>query len=482
MKKTLGKLKGFAFFDSFKHISTYFIAQLLGQGLGVISMPVFTHYMTKAEYGLANVYQSYALTFSIVLALNLNGAVNRYFFEPNNDMKGFMGTSILSALGMFSLFGLFFYLFRDTIASTLNLPVETVGWMLFYGALLIVWRIYETYYIAMKASTEYAVTMVIFQYMKFGFAWLLLYLAVDSTYMSKAYGEIIAGLLIVIFVLWRMRNTIRLRFVWEHFVYIFKFSVPLIPYVLSSFILNYFDQWYINAALSSDDAGLYSFAYKIAMFNAGFVVVVQNATNPDFYKWMNESAVEQIHKQAVSILKILALATLTICIFAKEAGLLLISRDEYIPALPLVSTITFGLFFFGVAQLNVRYIYFLKRNAWLSATMIGISLLNVLLNYLAMGYFKLGYQAAAYTTLISYVVLCIVMVYITEYRFKMPHLPWKRLLSIIMVTFVAYALGTLVDHYAELGIGLSLALKSVIWLLGFLYLYLGQLKYSFSIN
>ena len=138
----LGKLSSFSFFDSFKHASVYFLGTIMVQGLGIISLPVLTFFLTTEEYGIANVYLTYSAMASVLLSLNLEWAISRYFLEPDADKKGFMATIITAITIFFAASGLAIYIYREPISELLNLSPKLISWLLLFTYTNIFWLAY----------------------------------------------------------------------------------------------------------------------------------------------------------------------------------------------------------------------------------------------------------------------------------------------------------------------------------------------------
>ena len=80
-------------------------------------------------------------------------------------------------------------------------------------------------------------------------------------------------------------------------------------------------------------------------------------------------------------------------------------KSEYYPAIYLISPICIGIFF------QIMYIffydieYFYKKNFQIALYSVIVAIINIVLNFIFIN--KFGYQAAAYTTLVSYLLLLI---------------------------------------------------------------------------
>ncbi|MEO1715190.1 MAG: oligosaccharide flippase family protein, partial [Bacteroidota bacterium] len=261
LQHILNKFRQLHFFESLKHTSTLFTATLLTQVLGIISLRVYTYFFDDEQYGIINVYLSYATAFSIILTFNLNGAISRYYFEEKPDYRTFNGTSLIASYAVLTILSGIILFFRVEIANWINLPVQVIPLLIVFIYTIVLWRAYEAFFIARKQTRLFAISHVVHQYTKFGAALIgLLLVTGTSVYMGKLAGELIPAILMAVFVGYKLWPHIDWTLSKAHLIYILKYCLPLIPLSLSSFILQYFDQWHINKTLGNGDAGLYSFA------------------------------------------------------------------------------------------------------------------------------------------------------------------------------------------------------------------------------
>ncbi len=441
------KLKKFSFFDSFKHASVYFSGTVLVQGLGIISMPVLTYFLSEDEYGITNVYMSYTLVASVLLSCNLEWGISRYFLEPNADKKGFMSTIFAGITVFFFIFALIIYNFRAPISSYVNLPEQLIIWLLLYTFTNIIWFAYVQLCIVEKKSKEMTFAMVLVQYGKFGLAvlgiWYFQTIGKEG-YMAKIIAEFIVNALAMFVFLWIIwpyfdRKTIS----WRHLRYAMFYSIPLVPYALGGQVLSSFDQWYINSELGHEQAGYYSFAYKIGLLMNGLLIALHNASVVQYTRMMDEKDNAAISSQVYSIHKMTILAGFFLILFSVDIGTLLAAKASFRNSLTIVPIIVGGYIFYGVALLYSRVFNYKKTNIYLTIILLSAGVINIFLN---MAYIPTyGYKAAAYTTLVSYIFMALLSWITSTFWLKMPELPLLKilgsLLPLVILTMLFYQLG-----------------------------------------
>ncbi|NNE28126.1 MAG: oligosaccharide flippase family protein [Saprospiraceae bacterium] len=469
----LQRLQQLPFFDTFRNISTYFSAQIAIQALGIISLPVYTYFMDEKDYGIANVYLSFVLVLTPLLGANLFGAVSRYYYEERGDFREFMGTTVIGTLVIYMVTCIAVYWFKDPIAAYVNLPARVIPWLLGFCLMSAIFSVFQQILVPQRRSKLFALTQAGMHYFKFALAFLGLYLITEEIYMGKIIGEFVAMIFVSLFLIYKVYPFVKLTFNFDHLKYILNYSLPLIPFLLSGFILHSFDQWFINARLGNAEAGLYSFAYKIGFLLPGFTSALLAGSNPDYFSLMNRDNISAVNHQVISLVKLLIIASGFLMFFGVDLGTLLSAKEVFVEALPLVPIIVGGYFFFGITQLFFRGIYFLKRNFFLTAIVLLAGAMNIILNYIYIPQF--GYEAAAYTTAVSYFFMMVLAWIVTSMVLKLPPFPMGRISVLVFWLIVALAINFLFIPQQSLNLGILL-IKIVL----FVFLCLGVYFQNFK--
>lgn len=447
MNGSFQKIKGFSFFNTFKHSSVYFIGTLLTQALGLLSLPIYLFFLTKAEYGIVSIFLSYVNIVSVILSLNLHLSIGRYFHEKDADLKSFVSTIFIATFFINLAFGIPIFIFRESIGALINLPPNVILYLLLTGYVGVIYYIFFQLKREEKKSREVSILSVFWQYIKFGCSIVGMYWLSNQAgqaFFGKIVGELVGSLFFAFIFILRIWKFLDFKiFIWEHLRYAIRYSIPLIPYSIGGYLLNSFDQWYINSELGNEEAGLYSFAYKVGMLLLGLISALHSAGNPDYNQWMNKKFYDKVSSQALSIHKLTILGGLFLLLFSVDAGsflLNLINKPDFLESLSIIPPITGGYVFYGWALLYSRGINYFKVNIYLTLILVGSGLINILLN----AYYipDNGYSAAAYTTFASYLFMMLLSWVITHFWLKFPALAFGRMwlasLPIILVAFIYY--------------------------------------------
>jgi O-antigen/teichoic acid export membrane protein len=248
---------------------TYAVAILATRALSFILIPLYTRYLTTADYGVLELLDL-SVNFIIVIAgLRLGQALFYYYFaEPQEDARQrHMSTNVLASVlvgaivAMVSwflsarlsafVFGTAQYapLFRLTAVSIgLAIPMETF--------LCCVRTFNEP---GMYAGISIARTIIAGVLNVVLLVWF--HLGVASMLWS---GIVSQGLIVAVLSVHTFRR-VPLRFDFGSFRKQAAYSFPLSLGGIGEFILNYGDRYFLRQTVSLSAIGVYSLAYKIGM-------------------------------------------------------------------------------------------------------------------------------------------------------------------------------------------------------------------------
>lgn len=382
------------------------------QGLAFVSIPILTRLLDPDDYGVLSVFTAFVAVFSILLGLNFHGAVSRKYYEKDGTFGPFLFTSHqfirLAGLGGLLIFGF--------VVAPLGEFFE-VPWIVVLAGLMvsyftITFNIYLAYLQASLQSRRYA-------WFSFAQALGILVLGItmilcmdNNRYLGKIAAQTIVGAFFAVLAWRQLRKVWTRQWDWRYVRYALQLGIPLIPHTLSTFILASSDRIIINQLETSWKTGLYSLAYAVGSLILVFITAANNAWVPIFFQHLNAGEHASIQKKSDAYAILVVTLAFLISLFSKEVVMVLAS-PAYFEALALVPVITLGSVFIFLYQMCVNYTFYLKRNIWISVNTLICGSLNIALNYLFIP--RRGYQAAAWTTLASFILLFILN-YITARR------------------------------------------------------------------
>ena len=373
---------------------------------GFFLLPIYTRYLTPADYGIVSSMQVLNTILAVVFTLAIERSVYRLYwdYKTEKEKKDYLGSMVV-ALGCIATIVLtLLFLFKGFV----GLIYKSIPFYPFYvyailTAYFSVFGLVPKIYLQLKQKAGSFVILSIMQFVANTafILWFIVGLKAGAEGMLK--GQMIGcGIMLPVFLFigFKIINfTVNPSILKESL----KFSLPMIPALLSAWVLNLSDRIFIERYFSLADVGIYSLGYKIA----GLVLILAGAFNvayePVFYKLANSNDQVAAQKQLFSYNNTYAMGVLLICflvsLFAKE-GVVIFLDARYADAYKIVPIIALAYFVSLVGGLMNRSIYQEKKTVAMMLIMVSGALLNIALNFLLVP--TLGAYGAAYATVLSY--------------------------------------------------------------------------------
>jgi O-antigen/teichoic acid export membrane protein len=449
------------FGQTLRHFGNYFGANIATKALGFVSIPVLTRLLVPEEYGITNVFLGLVSIVLPLFTLNAYSAVGRYYYEETEDFPAFFGTTVLVTAGFVALSSLIFMIYRAFFASLMGLPVGIVALVVPLTIFQVSTSFFEQIYQPQKESRKIALRQIIQSYSTFGVAVAIILLLNSEKYRGMIYSHILVGAGFFVYYVFQLRMYFRLSLKGRAIAYILRYSLPLLPYMLSSTILLQFDRIVVNRFVGASGAGLYSLAANIGMLLAVLANSLYAAWIPDYFRFMNVGEFKAIDRNVDRLFRVVVLGAVGLMYFGREIGMVLAARS-YHSSLGVVPLIVVAHLFGAIFPIYGWAFGYVKRTYFLSAIVLGAGSANVVLNSLLVR--RVGYYGAAYAMVCSYFLMAAAAWFVNKIVLRM-YCP--RLWIILRWMFVA--LGFLGIYYGVRSLGLALlaevAIKAALMLI-----------------
>ncbi len=408
-------LKSIRNIEIVKSSSNYFISQLLNKAQGFITIPIFTRILSPADYGYINVYYSLLGILVIISSLNLQSGISRYYYEKKGDFDQFLSTTFLTISATTIIFSIFILLFKRDFVTFFDIPNKLV--LLLTLTLIVSYptSVLETILVVTKQSKKYLVFTSSNAYIGVIFAIIFVLLAENNKYFYRIVGSsIILALYAAIATYWLLKNHKINCFSINALKYNLSYSIPLLPYALSSIVLGTIDRIVLMKYASADEAGIYSLSYNVGMLTLLAVVAANQAFLPNFFEWMNNKQDSLIAKSQELITYAVALFAIFLVYFSNELVVLL-SAKSFHGAISLIPIIVAGYVCFLIAHFTNHYFVYFKRTGLLALTNVSVGILNLGLNIWLVPIY--GKTSSAWITLLSFLLLAIINLFLIRRLF-----------------------------------------------------------------
>lgn len=447
--------------DFFSSAKNYLIAELLVKSLSLLSLPILLRLLEPSDYGILKIYESTISFFISLSGLALPIAIKRYFYDKKSDFKIYAGTTInFIILYNIFLFIIIFFL-KNSIANFLNIPNTIVIFAFIIAFFSVFIRIYFDYLEANKFSKQYSISKIIHGVLLTLVSLFWIYNLLYDRYLGRVYSDfLISGLFVIYLFFYFKKHLYSFSFKIGQLKQALIFSLPIIPGIMSSFALTYFDSIIISQIKGTHQTGLYAMAYQLGMIIQMINISSLSAFQPIFFESMRKKNIEPLKLIMNNYSKFIYFCSSGLILFSLEIGMIL-SSESYHEALFIIPIIVLSYTVFFLYTVYFNYIVFTRKTYLSSISVIFIGIINIALNYILIP--KFGYVAAAFTTLISYTIQFI-LIWIIVKRIipeKKLILPFKIIIKYIYVIFISFSVFYTLYFYSD-NLILNFGIKTVL--------------------
>ena len=420
--------------------AAYTAASILSKLIAVALLPLYTRYLTPADYGAAEVLFAAVVAASIVVRLGVIEAVLRFYYKSGEDPARVLSTSFAALFWLATAAALVALPFAEPISEALNDPGAdlvriSIGglWVLtLHEYLLTIFRLEE------RARAFFAVTIA--NVLAAIALTVALVVGADEGARGLLLGSYASGAVFVLGLIVVHRRRISLRVDRPLLRRMMRFGLPTMPAELSLYMLNFVDRIIIVRAAGFAEAGLYSLAVKFAQAVNVLVRGFQLAWPPLAYSIRDDNEARRAYARVVTYF-------IAACAFV-VTGMWLLSRwiaralaaPEFFASYEAVGLISTAVTLYALYMVQVVILGRTGRTELNLPATIAALVANVVLNLVLVP--PLGIVGAGVALVASYLVVVAAMYGFTQRLFPVPY-EWGRLARVVLVSAVLVALGEL---------------------------------------
>lgn len=392
--------------DSVKSSIAFAISTFILRGISFITTPIFTRIMDQTQYGLMATYNSWLSILEVFAVIGLtsagvfNSGLNEYRDDRDRYIFSVLTLCNIATIIVFSVVFIIKTFFLPNFISQNNLLLLMLIHFLFYPA-QIFWATRQRYEYKYKLATVVTIGSTLLSQIIAVIAVLNASSNQGTVKLwSNEIGWIIFCIPIYFYLLYKGRNKHN-REKWKK---ILVFAIPLIPHYLAQHVMAGADRIMISDIVSQADAGIYNVVANISMIS----VIFWNAINASLIPYTYEKVNIKDYRPLNAVIKLLLIVYGIICVgvvlIAPEVLKILAPKEyfEGIYAVPPIATVAFLSALYNIYA-NLEFYH--KKATYIATATIVAACVNIGLNALLIPLFS--YTGAAYTTLISNIILLI---------------------------------------------------------------------------
>lgn len=381
----------------------YLIGNIFNKGIAFLTVPIFTRLLSTSDYGIVTTYNSWIGIVSMLLGFALHMAIRSSFIDYREKVDEYLTSTLLFTVA----FSVSITLIVCSVLVLINLSIPFILILLCMLQSMSAAIIEDySYYLMMKFDYRFRTVVMIVPNLLSVVLSIFAMLYVFSTH--RYLGRVVPTAIVTLFfgVLLVFLSVKKSGFVFniEFIKHGLKISTPLILHGIALNILSQSDRTMITWLADSSQTGIYSLIYNFSMIATVITTSLDGVWVPWFTKQMNNKGYKDINKIAIDYVNLMTYAMCCLIIVAPEVVKILASKPywEGIVIIPPVVLSNYIIFVYTM-YVNVEHYY--KKTIRISLYTAIAAMTNLVLNYILIPYF--GYVAAAYTTIVSYVVALI---------------------------------------------------------------------------
>jgi O-antigen/teichoic acid export membrane protein len=420
-----------------KNTAIYSIGTLALRFTAFLLIPLYTHYLSKSEFGLLQIL---LFTVQIIIAVNdlgMRSALMRFFDEYNKlgKLKELLGSSFSINIIIGCLFLILAFTIPDNFIAIL-FDVEEIPNLLFFTVLvgiaqtlslniLSYFRAQDNGIIYMIISVSTALVMILITYIML----VLLDFGILGVLWAQASAYFSMWLLVLIYI--RFKHG--LGFDLNIFTELFKFGYPLVFVLSGDLIINTSGNYLLGYFGSLEDVAIFSLAYKIASISIMLLIgPFQMAYEPFVFKQIGDIDLpEKISKITTYILLAFLFVSSFILLIFRDL-IHLIAPPEYGKSYFIIFLILPGLGATALSYIGQSLLHIKNKTAVSGKIVIYSTLVCLLLSYYLI--MNLGLTGLIISLNFYFITTSIIFFYFGNKEIKIP-IEGKRV-SIILVSGV----------------------------------------------
>ena len=380
--------------------SSYLIGSLFNKGIAFLTVPIFTRILSTSDYGIVTTYNSWILILSMIVGFALHTSIRIAFVDYKDKMDDFLATTTTFTLLSGGTLAIIILLVSRMVTTEINVMLVII--CLFQSIASALIEDYSMYLMMQYRYKFRTILMVLPNMISVVLSVMVIKLLLsDCLYLGRiiptALTTILFGLLICALVYKRSRVVFSI----EYLKYALKVSLPLILHGIALSILSQSDRTMITWLANSEQTGIYSLIYNFSMIATVLTTSLEGIWVPWFYRQLQERKLKEINTIAKDYINLMTYCLIMVVMVGPEIVKVL-ATPSYWDGFKIIPPVVMSNFVIFAYTLYVNVEHYYKKTKGITVNTIIAATTNIILNYLFIP--KYGYIAAAFTTLISYLV------------------------------------------------------------------------------
>lgn len=420
-----------------------FLGTFLLKAIAFIAVPILTRIMEPSDYGIVSTYATYISFLGIIIGFSLNTAsINARIDFPNRYNE--YNSSVIKA---------------STVVFVVELLFANIIYY-YIAEVLVITRFYLNIifviaYAEYVANTYYKINTVDYKFknnLRISVTNAISSIVLSIVFISTMQNDITArllgqGLFVVIagcFIYYIIALKRANSFIISDVKYALKIALPNIFHQASNMIMSQSDRVFILNLCGSVSVAKYSVVYNFGLI----MQMVWNAINDVWVPWLYRV----LHDNKIEVIINLSKVYLYLFTFIASIAMLIVpdcmiifAPAIYNDAKSIIPAVILATYFIFLYSFFANIEIYNKKNKYMAIATTVTALTNIIGNAIFIPIY--GYEAAAYTTLGSYIILMIMHYFFLTFLIKRNVYNFKMFIGpILYMVFVSLFTSQFIDN------------------------------------
>ncbi len=453
-----------------KDTAVYGISTIVGRFLNFLLVPLYTHFISRADMGIYTNIYAYLAFLNIFYIYGMDAAFMKYssLAGPEDRKKVFSTAYVFVTLSTLVL-TVVLLLIRSPFGHVMAVPVKNARLIYYVISILL----FDTLALVPFANLRLERRAGKFAALKL--TNILINLGLNLLFFLKFHwgieaifaANLAASAVTLILLMPEISKRLQIKIHGEQLKKMLRFGLPYLPASLAATVVNVIDRPVVLAMTDASTLGLYQTGYKLGIFMMLVVSMFQYAWQPFFLNNAGEKNAREIFAKIMTLFVLAAsLLWIFISLFIENLarfeilpGRSLIEK-HFLPGLVVVPIILLAYLFYGIYVNLQAGLYIEEKTKYFPYITGAGALVNVAANLLLIP--VLGIVGAALATLASYMVMAAGLFIVAQKFYKIDY-EYGKIFKILGTIFAA----AILYYYGYYHGALTGAYK-VLLLLGFI--------------
>jgi O-antigen/teichoic acid export membrane protein len=438
--------------QTLKNTSLYFVTNFLQKALSFFLLPLYTVFLTPGDYGLVSLLSTFFGVVALLITLALNGAISRYYFIYKSDekkQKEFIGTILV---GIFINCLFWFVLIFGIKDVVINIFLKDIDFFPYIFLALIttvaspVYSIYQTILQIKQDAKGYSINSLLYFAVAISLNLLLIVvfkLGVTGLLLANAIPSVLFSIMAAYTLI--KKGHVVLVFKGKYMLEALRFSVPLIPHILSGSIADYISKSYLYLKSNLTNVGLNNIAFQFGTILDIIQSAISSALSPYMYDTLDNQRDKEreLIKTTTLFFKVVCFFSLGITLISKEIVYLMTSGDNFNAAWNAIPIIALGALFYSLYTIYGTLLFYnVKGTRFIWIASFSGNFVNILFTYWFTEQYT--YLTPAIAGVVYKAIMFIIVYYISR-KIEPVKYELGKMLMIILLFIVFSAIGLAPD-------------------------------------